>query len=78
MYSSSTFTDDRLDGRQPRYAIACAAAALSIAQKATSHDLAERLLPDLAVVSSPSSPVSGADILRGVIEELELDLQLAG
>ncbi len=78
MYSSNTFTDDRLDGRQPRYAIACAAAALSMAQQATNRDLAERLLPDLAVITSPSSPDSGADILRSVIEELELDFQLAG
>lgn len=76
MYSSYTFTDDRLDSRQPRYAIACAAAALAMAQHVSSRDLDERLLPDLAVVTSPSSPVSGADILRSVVEELQLDLQL--
>jgi alpha-amylase/alpha-mannosidase (GH57 family) len=77
MYSSNTFTDDRLDSRQPRYAIACAAAALAMAQQVSSRDLTERLLPDLAVVTSPASPVSGADILLSVVEELKLDLQLA-
>jgi len=77
MYNSYTFTDERLDSPRPRYAIACAAAALSLAQQVNRRDLSERLMPDLAVVTSPSSSLSGADILRSVVEELELDLQLA-
>ena len=76
MYGSGTFTDNHLDSGQPRYAIACAAAALSLAQQATGRDLAERLLPDLAVVTG--NGVTGDAILRSVVEELELDLQLAG
>jgi len=76
MYASYTFTDNRLDSRHPRYAIACAAAALALAQSKTSRDLSERLLPDLAVVTSPATPLSGADILRSVVEELALELRL--
>jgi hypothetical protein len=74
MYNSYTFTTDRLDSEQPRYAIACAAAALSLAEQVSSRDLSERLLPDLEMVTSPASAVSGADILRSVVEEMELEL----
>ena len=74
MYNSYTFTDNRLDGRQPRYAIACAATALSLAQQATGRDLNDRLPSDLAVVTSNSTPVTGGDILRDVVKEFELDL----
>jgi alpha-amylase/alpha-mannosidase (GH57 family) len=72
MYSSYTFTDPNLESRQPRYAIACAAAALAIAQQATKHELAERLPLDLAVVTSSS--VSGDAILREVVAEFGLNL----
>jgi len=72
MYTSYTFTHDALDSRQPRYAIACAAAALMLARQATGRDLAERLRPDLAVVMSGS--VTGTDILNQVIEEFDLNL----
>lgn len=74
MYNSYTFTDNRLDSRQPRYAIACAAAALSLAQQATGQDLNDRFPLDLAVVRSANSPVTGTDILNGVVEEYKLDL----
>ncbi len=74
MYNSYTFTTDRLDSEQPRYSIACAAAALALAERVSSRDLSERLLPDLEMVTSPASSVSGADILRNVVEELKLKL----
>jgi alpha-amylase/alpha-mannosidase (GH57 family) len=76
MYNSYVFTEDRLDARQSRYAIACAAAALSIAEKATGRELSERLLPDLTVVTSASGEINGADILRGVVDEMQIDLVL--
>jgi alpha-amylase/alpha-mannosidase (GH57 family) len=74
MYNSYTFTGDQLDGRQPRYAIACAAMALTMAQQATGHDLNDRLPLDLAVVTSTNTPVTGADMLRDVIKEFDLEL----
>ena len=74
MYTSYTFTNDSLDSRQPRYAIACAAAALMLAQQATGRDMAERLMPDLAVVTSGET--SGTDILRAVVEEFDLQISL--
>lgn len=74
MYNSYTFTDDRLDGPQPRYAVACAAAALTLAQKATGRDLNDRFPMDMAVVRSSGSAVTGTDILNSVIAELHLEL----
>jgi len=74
MYNSYTFTDNRLDGTQPRYAIACAAMALSLAQQATGRDLNDRLPGDLAVVTSTSTSVTGADLLREAVNEFHLDL----
>lgn len=71
-YTSYTFTNDALDSRQPRYAIACMAVALDLAQKATGRYLSERLRPDLAVVMSDG--LSGTDILRSVVEEFGLEL----
>lgn len=78
MYTSSTFTNDNLDSPQPRYAIACAAAALALAQQATGRDLSERLLLDLTVVEASGNPLTGADILRQVMAEFDLNLELAG
>ena len=77
MYTSYTFTGNNLDSAQPRYAIACVAAALALAQKATGHYLAERLLPDLAVVTADNTSLTGADILRDVVREYGIELQLA-
>ncbi|MBI5669501.1 MAG: DUF3536 domain-containing protein [Chloroflexi bacterium] len=74
MYNSYTFTDNRLDSRQPRYAVACAAAALTLAQQASGQDLNDRFPLDMAVVRSANSPVSGTDILHSVLEEFQLDL----
>lgn len=76
MYTSYTFTNDELDSPQPRYAIACAAASLALAQRATGRDLAERLLPDLTVVESSNSTLTGADILRQVVEDYQLNLEI--
>ena len=74
MYNSYTFTNDNLDNSQPCYAIAVAAAGLAMAQKATGRNLSERLLPDLAVVTS--GELNGTTILRNVLEEFEIDLEL--
>lgn len=74
MYNSYTFTDNVLDGRQPRYAIACAAAALSMVQEVSGLDLNDRLPVDLAVVTSPDSNLTGADMLREAVQEFELTL----
>jgi alpha-amylase/alpha-mannosidase (GH57 family) len=74
MYNSYTFTDNKLDGRQPRYAIACAAAALSLAQQATGRDLSDRLPSDLAVVTSSSTSVTGSDMLRDALDTFSLAL----
>ena len=74
MYTSYTFTNDALESRQPRYAIACAAAALMLAQRATGRYMADRLLSDLAVVAARGSSLRGTDILRQVVEEFELEL----
>jgi len=74
MYNSYTFTDNQIDGRQPRYAIACAATALSLAQQATGRDLNDRLPSDLAVVTSAFSSISGADMLHEAVREFELKL----
>ena len=74
MYNSYTFTDNQLDDVQPRYAIACAAAALSLAQEATGRDLNDRLPADLAVVTSSSSTVTGADMLRDAASQFNLSL----
>lgn len=74
MYNSYTFTDNALDGRQPRYAIACAATALTLAQQATGRDLNDRLPLDLAVVTSRMTNITGGDILREVLQEFSLEL----
>lgn len=74
MYNSYVFTDNKLDSRQPRYAIACAAAALSLAEQATGRELSERLMSDLAVITSTSCDVTGAEILRSVVDEMEIEL----
>lgn len=74
MYNSYTFTEDNFDSRQPRYAITCAATALSIVQEATGRDLNDRLPVDLAVVNSPGTKVSGADMLRDSVREFDLSL----
>lgn len=74
MYNSYTFTDNKLDGTQPRYAIACAATALSLAQEATGRDLSDRLPSDLAVVTSASASVTGADMLHDAINQYDLAL----
>jgi alpha-amylase/alpha-mannosidase (GH57 family) len=76
-YNSYTFTANFLDSSQLRYAIACAAAALAIAQRATGRYMAERFVSDLAVVSSSGGQVTGTGILRSVVEELNLALELA-
>jgi alpha-amylase/alpha-mannosidase (GH57 family) len=77
MYNSYTFTDNQLDGRQPRYAIACAATALSLAQQATGRDMNDRLPVDLAVVTSPHTSVTGTDMLQDAIREFDLSLMKA-
>ncbi len=74
MYNSYTFTDNDIAGRQPRYAIACAATALSIVQEATGRDLNDRLPADLAVVTSTQSSITGTDMLRDAIEQFNLTL----
>ncbi len=74
MYNSYTFTDNHLDGRQPRYAIACAASALSLAQDATGRDMNDRLPADLAVVTSNGSSVTGSDMLRDAVQQFDLAL----
>jgi len=74
MYNSYTFTDNVLDGRQPRYAIACAAAALSMVQEVSGLDLNDRLPLDLAVVTSPDTSLNGADLLRDALREFDLTL----
>ena len=74
MYNSYTFTDTKLDGRQPCYAVACAATALSLAQEATGHDMNDRLPVDLAVVTSPDTSVTGTDMLQDAIREFDLSL----
>jgi alpha-amylase/alpha-mannosidase (GH57 family) len=74
MYTSATFTNDALESRQPRYAIACAAAALMLAQQATGIYMADRLLSDLAVVTSKGGSMRGVDILWQVVEEFALEL----
>jgi alpha-amylase/alpha-mannosidase (GH57 family) len=74
MYNSYTFTDNKLDGTQPRYAIVCAATALSLAQEATGRDLNDRLPSDLAVVTSASTSVTGEDMLRDAINQYNLSL----
>lgn len=74
MFNSYTFTDNAIDGRQPRYAISCAASALSIAQEATGRDLNDRLPSDLAVVTSAFSTVTGADMLSDALSEFNLSL----
>jgi alpha-amylase/alpha-mannosidase (GH57 family) len=76
MYTSYTFTNNVLDSRQPRYAIACAAAALSIAQQATGLDLSDRLASDLMVVIAAEGGISGKDILDKVVREYEISLKV--
>ncbi|GIL08957.1 MAG: hypothetical protein BroJett033_4680 [Chloroflexota bacterium] len=77
MYSSYGFTAEQLNSPQPRYAIACAAAALATAQRATGREMGDRLIPDFTVITAPDSPVTGLDILRAVVAEFDLDLKLA-
>ncbi|MCA9913319.1 MAG: DUF3536 domain-containing protein, partial [Anaerolineae bacterium] len=60
MYTSYTFTNNDLDSPQPRYAIACAAAALGVAQQATGQVLSERLMSDLSVVTASNTELNGA------------------
>jgi alpha-amylase/alpha-mannosidase (GH57 family) len=74
MYNSYTFTDTKLDGRQPCYAVACAATALSLAQEATGRDMNDRLQADLAVVTSPDTSVTGTNMLRDAIRDFDLSL----
>lgn len=74
MYTSYTFTSDELYSTHPRYAIACAAAALSLAQNATQNDLTERLLSDLAVVKNGASDETGVNILWDVLEDYAIPL----
>lgn len=76
-YNSYTFTDTLLSGNQPRYAISCTAAALSLAQRASGRHVGERLTSDLAVVSSSDGQIKGTDILRSVIEEFSLAVDSA-
>ena len=76
MYNSYTFTGDDLAGRQPRYAIACAAAGLAIAQEATGRFLADRLRSDLAVVTSPSGDLTGTEMLHSVIADYSIPLDM--
>lgn len=76
MYTSYTFTSNDLDSPQPRYAIACAAAALGMAQEATGQALAERLLADLSVVTAANTPLTGAAILHQVIADMDLPLKI--
>ncbi len=77
MYNSYTFTDVQLDGRQPRYAIACAATALALAQSTTGRDLSDRLSADLAVVTSPHTSVTGTDMLQDAMRDFDLSLMQA-
>jgi methylaspartate ammonia-lyase len=74
MYTSATFTNDDLESRQPRYAIACAAAALMLAQRATGRYMADRLLSDLAVVTSKGNSITGMNLLWQMVEEYQLEL----
>lgn len=74
MYNSYTFTNDNLDSRQPRYAIATAALALEMAQKATDRDITDRFLPDLMVIAA--NEMTGADILRRAIDHYKLELEV--
>lgn len=74
MYNSYTFTDNVIDGRQPRYAIACAATALSLVQQATGRDMNDRLPTDLAVMTSAFSSVTGTDMLMDAVRDFELSL----
>ncbi len=73
-YNSYTFTGKTLDSREPRYAIACAAAALSTAQLATDFPLAERFISDLSVVTANNGEIKGTEILRSVMSEFEIAL----
>ena len=72
MYNSYTFTDNQIDGRQPRYAIACAALALSMAQEATGTDLNDRLPLDLAMMTTPGVEINGADMLREAVKTFKI------
>jgi alpha-amylase/alpha-mannosidase (GH57 family) len=72
MYNSYTFTNDQLDSRQPRYAIACAATALSMVQEATGREISDRLPLDLAVVTAPNSSLTGEDLLKEVSKQFDL------
>ncbi len=72
MYNSYTFTDNQMDGRQPRYAIACAAQALALAQEATNVDLNDRLPLDLAVMTTPDVSLTGADLLRDAVQAYQI------
>lgn len=71
MYTSYTFTDNQLDGRQPYYAITCAALAANLVRQAGFADVGERLAQDLAVMTSKDTPVTGATILREVLAALD-------
>lgn len=74
MYTSYTFTSDELHSAHPRYAIACAAAALSLAQTATKTDMTERLLSDLAVVKNGDNAETGVNILWDILEDYAIPL----
>jgi hypothetical protein len=76
MYNSYTFTGDDLGGRQPRYAIACAAAALAMTQQTTGRRVSDRLRSDLAVVTD-NADQTGTTILHEVIDAYDIDLELA-
>ncbi len=77
MYTSYTFTGNDLDNAQPRYAIACAAAALMLAQRATKTNMSERLVSDLRVVTAENTSETGESLLRQIMHDFELDLELA-
>lgn len=72
-YNSYTFTGKELDSRPPRYAIACAAAALWKANPALDEPLGERFMSDLAVVTANNGSVKGTDILHSVVAEYGIE-----
>jgi alpha-amylase/alpha-mannosidase (GH57 family) len=74
IYTSYTFTDNQLDGRQSQYAITCAALAADLVRQAGFADVGERFAQDLAVMTSQDSAVTGAAILRDVLATFHISL----
>ncbi|MCB9453373.1 MAG: DUF3536 domain-containing protein [Anaerolineaceae bacterium] len=74
MYTSYTFTDNHLDGRQPYYAITCAALAINLVQQAGFKDSGDRLRQDLAMMTSTESPITGVTLLDNVQAAFKLAL----